>query len=75
MKVTLDVLTLERVARLICDIGGPYEKTGMEIENFLRRARWPEPAPYDGSSRIPWLIETLTASSAGSATPWSTRTD
>jgi hypothetical protein len=65
--ITLDVLTIERVARLICDIGGPYEKTGRETENFLRRVRWPSLPEYDGSPRIPWVVETLVAHAGDAA--------
>lgn len=57
--VALDLLTLERVARLICDIDGPYERTGSQVERFLHRVRWPGDPQYDGSPRIPWLTEVL----------------
>lgn len=59
--LTLDLLTLERVARLICDIDGPYERTGSRVERFLHRVRWPGDPQYDGSPRIPWLTEVLNA--------------
>ena len=39
--IALDPLTLERVARLICDVDGPYERTGTQVERFLHRVRWP----------------------------------
>ncbi|GAB3152862.1 hypothetical protein GCM10027290_44490 [Micromonospora sonneratiae] len=57
--VSLDPLTLERVARLICDVDGPYERTGWQIERFLTRVRWPGDPQYDGSPRVPWLAELL----------------
>lgn len=57
--VALDPLTLERVARLICDIDGPYERTGWQVERFLHRVRWPGNPQYDGSPRVPWLTEIL----------------
>lgn len=57
----LDSLTLERVAGLICDIDGPYEKTGNQIERFLLRVRWPGDSQYDGSPRLPWLNDILAA--------------
>ncbi|MFI6065658.1 hypothetical protein ACIA47_10365 [Micromonospora sp. NPDC051227] len=57
--IALDPLTLERVARLICDVDGPYERTGTQIERFLHRVRWPGEPQYDGSPRIPWLTEVL----------------
>jgi hypothetical protein len=55
----LDSLTIERVARLICDVGGPYERSGSEIERFLHRVRWPGEPQYDGSPRVPWLTDVL----------------
>ncbi|HEY8472648.1 MAG TPA: hypothetical protein VIL37_08425 [Natronosporangium sp.] len=57
----LDPLTIERVAQLICDIDGPYERRGVEIQRFLQRARWPGLPRYDGSPRVPWLIDVLRA--------------
>ncbi|MGK5673340.1 hypothetical protein ACSNOB_10940 [Micromonospora sp. URMC 106] len=59
--VALDLLTLERVARLICDVDGPYERTGTQVERFLHRVRWPGDPQYDGSPRIPWLTEVLSS--------------
>ncbi|GLY24453.1 hypothetical protein [Micromonospora sp. NBRC 101691] len=59
--VNLDLLTLERVARLICDMDGPYERTGTQIERFLHRVRWPGEPQYDGSPRVPWLSDQLSA--------------
>lgn len=55
----LDPLTLERVARLICDVDGPYERTGTQVARFLHRVRWPGDPQYDGSPRILWLTEVL----------------
>ncbi|MCX4388823.1 hypothetical protein OG777_18045 [Micromonospora peucetia] len=57
--VALDMLTLERVARLICDVDGPYERTGSQVERFLHRVRWPGDPQYDGSPRVSWLTEVL----------------
>ncbi|MFY1668835.1 hypothetical protein ACN27G_02580 [Plantactinospora sp. WMMB334] len=59
--LVVDPLTLERVARLICDIDGPYERTGAQTERFLHRVRWPGDPQYDGSPRVPWLTEMLVA--------------
>lgn len=59
--LALDLLTLERVARLICDVDGPYERTGSQVERFLHRVRWPGNPQYDGSPRVPWLTEVLTS--------------
>jgi hypothetical protein len=55
MMEALDELTVDRVARLVCDIDGPYERTGSQIERFLHRVRWPDGPQYDGSSRVHWL--------------------
>ncbi|MFD0817566.1 hypothetical protein [Micromonospora zhanjiangensis] len=49
------------MARLICDVDGPYERTGNQVERFLHRVRWPGDPQYDGSPRVPWLTETLCA--------------
>jgi hypothetical protein len=56
----LDPRTVERIAKFVCDPGGPYERTGKELEQLLRRAGWANSPVYDGSPRIPWLIEALT---------------
>ena len=57
----LDSRTLDRVAGVIVDIGGPYERKGYQLEGLLKRAGWADPPAYDGSPRIPWLFEQLTA--------------
>ncbi|MER6406237.1 hypothetical protein ABT269_22520 [Streptomyces viridosporus] len=57
----LDLLTLERIARLIVDIDGPFERRGYQLTQLLQRATWPSPAEYDGSPRIPWLTDILTS--------------
>ncbi|TJZ99174.1 hypothetical protein [Actinacidiphila oryziradicis] len=58
----LDPLTIERVARLIVDIDGPFERRGYQLTQLLQRAAWPKPEEYDGSPRIPWLTDVLTSS-------------
>ncbi|WP_433185681.1 hypothetical protein [Actinoallomurus sp. CA-150999] len=55
----LDPKTIERLTKIICDLGGPYERTGRELEQLLHRAGWSEPPEYDGTPRIQWLLETL----------------
>jgi hypothetical protein len=55
----LDPRTLNRVAEALCDLGGPYERKGWELERLLRHAGWADPPPYDGSFRVPWLAEAL----------------
>ncbi|MFI6661490.1 hypothetical protein ACIBL8_38915 [Streptomyces sp. NPDC050523] len=57
----LDPLTLERVARLIVDIDGPFERRGYQLAQLLQHAAWPQPADYDGTARIPWLTDILTS--------------
>lgn len=59
MKTSLDPKTLTRVAKLICDIDGPCERRGYELEQLLRDAGWSNPPEYDGSSRVRWLTEAL----------------
>lgn len=55
----LDPRTLEEIAKVICDLGGPHERRGRELERLLRHAGWSDPPEYDGSYRIPWLTEVL----------------
>ncbi|WP_261556073.1 hypothetical protein [Frankia tisae] len=47
------------MAKLVCDIGGPFERAGWKIERLLRHAGWTEPPEYDGSPRVRWLIEEI----------------
>ena len=56
---TLDHKTIERVARLICDIDGPQERRGYELEALLRAAGWADAPEYDGTPRVPWLTDAL----------------
>ncbi|WP_433755817.1 hypothetical protein [Nocardia sp. CA-135398] len=56
---TLDPKTVERLARIIIDPDGPYARTGRELESLLAQAGWQNPPEYDGTPRIPWLIEQL----------------
>lgn len=51
--------TIERAARIICDIDGSFERSGRGLENLIRASGWPDPPEYDGSPRIPWLIEVM----------------
>lgn len=55
----LDAATISRAARIICDIEGPAEKRGWELERLLRNAGWAEPPKYDGDIRVRWLEECL----------------
>ncbi|WP_239405380.1 hypothetical protein [Frankia sp. Cj3] len=61
MPDVLDTVTRERLARLIVDQDGPYERTGREIAALFRHADWPDPVDYDGSYRVPWVDELLTS--------------
>ncbi|MFW5415598.1 hypothetical protein J0910_02940 [Nocardiopsis sp. CNT-189] len=58
---SLDSKTLRRLAEVIADIGGPYERKGWELEELLRGAAWPGEPEYDGEARVPWLLEEMTA--------------
>ncbi len=55
----LDSRTIERLARLIVDQDGPYNRRGYEIEGLIRRAAWTDPPEYDGSQRVLWLTEQM----------------
>lgn len=63
----LDPKTMERLAEIICDIGGAYERSGVDLERLLKRSGWARQPEYDGSARIPWLIEELEAQNASPA--------
>lgn len=56
----LDPKTVERLAAVIVDIDGPYERTSWQVENLLEHAGWQDLPPYDGSSRVRWLVEQMT---------------
>jgi hypothetical protein len=56
----LDPRTIERLAEVIVDIEGPYERKGWQLERLLEHAGWQNVPPYDGSPRIPWLSEQMT---------------
>ncbi|MFC4854619.1 hypothetical protein [Actinophytocola glycyrrhizae] len=55
----LDPRTVQRLAEVIVDMEGPYERKGWELERLLRHAGWQDVAPYDGSPRIQWLVEQM----------------
>ncbi|KZM75556.1 hypothetical protein [Nocardia terpenica] len=57
----LDPRTVDRLAEVIVDIGGPYERKGYELEALLQRARWEVTPIYDGSPRVEWLRDQLEA--------------
>ncbi|MFQ6331592.1 hypothetical protein ACLMAL_36475 (plasmid) [Nocardia sp. CWNU-33] len=56
---TIDPKTVERLARIIVDLDGPYARTGRQLEVLLTHSGWHNPPEYDGTPRIPWLIEQL----------------
>jgi hypothetical protein len=51
--------TIERAARIICDIDGAFERSGRELANLIRNSGWPNPPEYDGSARVPWLTDVM----------------
>jgi hypothetical protein len=55
----LDPKTIDRVARIICDIDGPFERRGWQLEALLRNAGWDDPPAYDGTARVVWLTEAM----------------
>jgi hypothetical protein len=55
----LDLRTLQRLAKLIIDREGPFERTGRQLEQLLRVCGWTDAPDYDGSPKEPWLMEAL----------------
>ncbi|MBB5069886.1 hypothetical protein BJ969_002974 [Saccharopolyspora gloriosae] len=55
----LDDRTAERIATVIVDMGGPYERKSYELEPLLARAGWVPAPEYDGTPRVRWLAEQL----------------
>ncbi|MGZ0151086.1 hypothetical protein ACXJJ3_28800 [Kribbella sp. WER1] len=55
----LDDRTIERLAKIIVDQDGPYNRRGYELEGLLRRAAWTDPPEYDGSQRVLWLADQM----------------
>jgi hypothetical protein len=55
----LDLRTIDRLAELICDMGGPHQRSVRQIQRFLDGAGWKEPYPGYGG-RVPWLAATIT---------------
>ncbi|WP_440901926.1 hypothetical protein [Actinosynnema sp.] len=63
MMFPLDPKSVERICRIAVDQDGPYQRTGREVEALLRDAGWVDPPEYDGSSKVPWLVDALTGRS------------
>ncbi|WP_328465819.1 hypothetical protein [Streptomyces sp. NBC_00448] len=59
MTQTLDPMTVERLARLIVDIDGPFERRGYQLAQLLERVDWPGREEYDGSPRVAWLTTVI----------------
>ncbi|TCP53051.1 hypothetical protein EV191_105114 [Tamaricihabitans halophyticus] len=55
----LDPRTIERLAAVIVDSGGQYERKGWELERLLRDAGWADPPEYDHSAKVPWLVDQM----------------
>lgn len=55
----LDPKTLDRIARVICDIDGPFQRSVSQLQELLENAHWSDPPIYDGSPRIPWFTDAL----------------
>ncbi|MEU8202014.1 hypothetical protein [Streptosporangium sp. NPDC049046] len=60
----LDPRTIERVARIICDLDGPFERYGRDLETLLLHSGWTDPPLYDGTPRIPWLVDAMKSATA-----------
>ncbi|MFG2698278.1 hypothetical protein [Kitasatospora sp. NPDC048407] len=63
----LDSMTIQRIARLVVDVDGPFERPGYQLAELLKRAAWPVPVEYDGTARVSWLTETITESASDEA--------
>ena len=57
--IPLDDRTAERLAKVIVDADGPYERKTYNIERLLANAGWSDPPEFDGFSRVQWLTEQL----------------
>ncbi|MGH3438851.1 MAG: hypothetical protein ACRDRN_20570 [Sciscionella sp.] len=55
----LDSKTVQRLAQVIVDAGGPYERKGWQLARLLRDSGWHDAPDYDGSARVPWLIDQI----------------
>ncbi|WP_432746129.1 hypothetical protein H7827_16395 [Streptomyces sp. JH002] len=66
MTQPLDPKTIERIACLIVDMDGPYERRGWQLDQLLRHAGWHNPPEYDGSQRIAWMTEVITEAAGDS---------
>lgn len=55
----LDARTRQRIARILCDIDGPFQRRGRELEEFFRSAGLTNIPSYDGSARVQWTTEIL----------------
>jgi hypothetical protein len=53
----LDLRTIERLAEIICDQGGPYARSVRALTRFLEGAGWD--VAYEGGARVPWLAEEI----------------
>lgn len=53
----LDLRTIDRLAELVCDLGGPYQRSVRQLTRLLEAAGWD--VEYDGSARMPWLVEEI----------------
>jgi hypothetical protein len=51
--------TIDRAARIIVDIDGPFERSGRDLSDLLHNAGWSDPPEYDGSARISWLVDVM----------------
>lgn len=54
----LDPRTIDRLAELICDLGGPHQRSVRQLERFLEGAGWEAPYPGYGG-RVPWLADMI----------------
>lgn len=53
----LDPRTIERLAEMVCDHGGPHERSTRTLTRFLEAAGWDVEHP--GGARVPWIVSEI----------------
>jgi hypothetical protein len=57
VKPVLDPRTIERLAEMVCDHGGPHERSTRALTRFLAGAGWDVEHP--GGARVPWIVSEI----------------
>jgi len=53
----LDPRTIDRLAELICNYGGPYERRVRDLLKLFEGAGWT--VEYTDGARVQWIAETI----------------